>query len=71
MRNLGWIWVWIAAIGLGLSLWVHIGAVMGFTVAPFPLFVMLHVGIFVVWIPACASHGKSGRLAKWIFGEWH
>jgi hypothetical protein len=52
VRTLLWICVWIAAIGLALSLWVHIGAVMGFTVAPFALFVILHVGIFVVWIPA-------------------
>jgi hypothetical protein len=47
-----WIFVWTAATGLALSLWVHIGAVLGFTVAPFPLFVILHLGIFVVWIPA-------------------
>ena len=46
-----WIFVWIAAIGLALSLWVHIGAIMGLTVAPPALFGILHVGIFVVWVP--------------------
>lgn len=43
--------MWIAAIGLALSLWVHIGAVMGLVVAPQALFFMLHIGIFVVWVP--------------------
>jgi hypothetical protein len=50
--SFGWVLVWIAAVGLALSLLVHIGAVMGFNVAPFPLFVILHLGIFVVWVPA-------------------
>jgi hypothetical protein len=51
MLGFRWIFVWIAAIGLALSLWVHIGAVMGLVVAPPALFGILHVGIFVVWLP--------------------
>jgi hypothetical protein len=45
-----WFFVWFSAIGLVVSLWVHVGAVMGRPVSPF--FSVLHVGIFVVWIPA-------------------
>jgi len=47
-----WLFIGIAVVGLVLSLWVHIGAVMGRRVAPEAYFWMLHVGIFVVWIPA-------------------
>ena len=34
------------------SLWVHINAVLGRQVAPQEYFIALHLGIFVVWIPA-------------------
>ncbi len=47
-----WFFVCFSAVGLVVSLWVHLGAVMGRRVAPGAFFVMLHVGIFVVWIPA-------------------
>jgi hypothetical protein len=52
IRPFLWLFIGIAATGLILSLWVHIGAVMGRRVAPESFFWMLHVGIFVVWIPA-------------------
>jgi hypothetical protein len=44
--------VCVSAIGLFLSLWVHLGAVMGRRVAPETFFWMLHMGIFIVWLPA-------------------
>jgi hypothetical protein len=47
-----WLLIMIATTGLVLSLWVHIGAIMGKRVAPEAYFFMLHVGIFIVWIPA-------------------
>jgi hypothetical protein len=39
-------------LGLLVSLWVHIGALLGRNVAPEWLFFTLHLGIFVVWLPA-------------------
>jgi hypothetical protein len=42
----------LAGVGFILSLWVHIGAVFGAKVAPDYFFVLLHVGIFVVFFPA-------------------
>ena len=42
----------LSAVGLALSLWVHIGALAGHKVAPQSLFIVLHIGIFVVWLPA-------------------
>lgn len=47
-----WICVGLSGVGLVLSLWVHLGSLMGRRVAPAPLFWILHIGIFVVWIPA-------------------
>jgi hypothetical protein len=52
IRPFLWFFICFSAIGLVLSLWVHLGAVMGRRVAPAAFFVILHVGIFVVWIPA-------------------
>jgi len=49
IRPFRWVFVWLSAIGLVVSLWVHIGAIMGRSVSS--LFWILHVGIFVVWIP--------------------
>jgi hypothetical protein len=46
-----WACVGLSAVGLVLSLWVHLGAVMGRRVAPEALFWILHMGIFVVWLP--------------------
>lgn len=47
-----WACVRLSAVGLVLSLWVHLGAVLGRRVAPDAFFWILHMGIFVVWIPA-------------------
>jgi hypothetical protein len=52
IRPFLWFFVCFSAIGLVVSLWVHLGAVMGRRVAPEAFFFILHVGIFVVWIPA-------------------
>jgi hypothetical protein len=50
LRPLLWPFVALSALGLVVSLWVHIAAVMG---RNFPAgFWVLHVGIFVAWIPA-------------------
>ena len=46
-----WACVGLSGVGLGLSLWVHLGAVMGRRVAPEAFFWILHMGIFVVWLP--------------------
>jgi len=46
------IFLGLAAIGFLLSLWVHIEAVLGHQPIPANLFWVLHVGIFVVFIPA-------------------
>jgi hypothetical protein len=60
--------IWIAAIGLIASLWVHVGAVMGHRVAPQALFLILHVGIFIVWIPAVlAAQRTGGNVSR---GDW-
>jgi len=42
----------LAAVGFILSLWIHIGAVFGVRVAPQYFFWMLHMGVFVVFLPA-------------------
>jgi hypothetical protein len=64
-----WIFVFLAAVGLSLSLWVHIGALLGRRVAPEEYFWGLHVGIFVVFIPAVLSMngitGGTRRKADW------
>jgi hypothetical protein len=52
IRPFLWFFICFSAIGLVVSLWVHLGAVMGRRVAPEAFFFILHVGIFVVWIPA-------------------
>jgi hypothetical protein len=50
-KPLLWLLVGLSAVGLVLSLWVHLGAIEGRRVAPECFFGMLHVGIFVVWLP--------------------
>jgi hypothetical protein len=52
IRPFLWFLICFSAVGLFVSLWVHLGAVMGKRVAPEACFFMLHIGIFVVWIPA-------------------
>jgi hypothetical protein len=47
-----WVFVVLSAVGLVVSLWVHLGAVTGRRVAPEAFFWILHMGIFVVWLPA-------------------
>ena len=64
-----WVFIALAAVGLVVSLWVHLGAVMGRRVAPEAFFWILHVGIFVVWIPAVfvakARVGNMNRKDFW------
>ena len=50
-KPLLWPLIGLSAVGLALSLWVHLGALGGYRVAPQYFFVMLHLGIFVVWLP--------------------
>jgi hypothetical protein len=52
LRPFLWLFAWLSCIGLIASLWVHVGALMGRRVAPESFFWILHVGIFVVWIPS-------------------
>lgn len=52
LRPFIWLFVGLSAVGFALSLWVHFGAVAGRRVAPAPFFWILHIGIFVVWLPA-------------------
>lgn len=42
----------LSLVGLFLSLWVHVGALFGRRVAPEYFFWGLHIGIFVVFLPA-------------------
>lgn len=52
MKPLLWPLIALSLVGLVLSLWVHLGALAGRKVAPESFFFMLHIGIFVVWLPA-------------------
>lgn len=52
MRPLLPLFIGLSALGLVLSIWVHVGALMGHRAGPELLFIILHCGIFVVWIPA-------------------
>jgi hypothetical protein len=47
-----WVFVVLSAVGLVVSFWVPLGAIAGRRVAPVPFFWILHIGIFVVWLPA-------------------
>jgi len=68
-KPLLWPFIVLSAVGLGLSLWVHLGAVAGRRVAPEAFFWMLHVCIFVVWIPAVLVYikrvGNTRRKDYW------
>ena len=59
----------LAAIGFLLSLWVHLGALFGDRMAPEYFFVMLHAGIFVVFLPAVLVArrvvGNTNRMDFW------
>jgi hypothetical protein len=50
LRPFIWAFVLLSAIGLLVSVWVHIRALMGRHVPS--SFWALHIGIFIVWIPA-------------------
>lgn len=50
LRPFIWVFVWLSAIGLLVSLWVHVEVLLGRGVPA--AFWILHVGIFIVWIPA-------------------
>lgn len=61
-----WVFAALSCIGLALSLWVHLGALTGRRVAPEPFFWGLHIGIFVVWIPAVfVAKSLVGNLNRW------
>jgi hypothetical protein len=63
------IFIALSAVGLVLSLWVHLGALMGQRVAPESFFWILHVGVFVVWLPAVLAAqrivGTTNRSDFW------
>ena len=63
------IFIALSAVGLVLSLWVHLGALMGQRVAPESFFWILHIGIFVVWLPAVLVAqrlvGNMNRMDFW------
>jgi hypothetical protein len=52
----------LALAGLALSIWVHVGALFGRQVAPDFFFWGLHIGIFVVFLPAVlVAQKRVGR----------
>ena len=59
----------LSLAGLILSLWVHIGALLGRRVAPEYFFGALHVGIFIVFLPAVflaqKNVGSANRKDFW------
>jgi hypothetical protein len=69
IRPFLWFFVCLSAIGLVVSLWVHLGAVMGRRVAPEAFFLLLGVGIFIVWLPTVlVAHrlvGSTNRKDFW------
>jgi hypothetical protein len=69
IKLLLWPFALLAAIGFVVSLWVHLGAVGGRRVAPEPFFWILHVGVFVVFIPAILAAqrlvGSTNRRDFW------
>jgi hypothetical protein len=69
LKPILWIFVVLSAVGLAVSLWVHIGAVEGRRVVPETYFWILHVGVFVVWIPAVLVSirlaGNTNRKDYW------
>jgi len=59
----------LAGLGFLVSLWVHIGALFGVRVVPEYFFMILHVGIFVVFVPAIVVSqrlvGNTSRSDFW------
>jgi Protein of unknown function (DUF3592) len=47
-----WIFVVLAGIGFAISFWVHVGALFGVQVLPESLFFLMHLGVFLVFLPA-------------------
>jgi hypothetical protein len=68
-KPLLWPFIALSAAGLVLSLWVHLGALAGQRVAPEAFFWILHIGIFVVWIPTVLAYikrvGSASRKDAW------
>lgn len=65
LRPFLWLLVVFSGLGLVLSLWVHIGALEGRQVAPDYFFWLLHICIFVVWLPAVfAAQVRVGSLQR-------
>ena len=65
VKPLLWPFVMIAAVGLILSISVHVAALLGRQLLPMPFFVVLHLGIFVVWIPTVFVARKTQRGSSW------
>jgi hypothetical protein len=70
-----WPFVALAALGLTLSLIVHVGSLMGWLTLPMQSFIVLHIGIFVVFLPSLLamqrlSHGVRGRLQWKAMMRW-
>lgn len=64
------IFVWLSATGLIVSLWVHVEAVAGRHVASSAAFILLHMGIFAVWIPAViVAQRRVGSVNRRNFWE--
>src|SRR5689334_20856625 len=64
MKKLAWLFMILAGVGLALSVYVHAAALLDL---PLPDYSMgLHVGIFVVWLPAIlvASSTTKGTPRK-------
>jgi uncharacterized protein DUF3592 len=65
MRPLLWPFIALSTAGLALSLWIHLGAVAGRKVAPGAFFIMMHLGIFIVWIPAVlVANKRTGTMNR-------
>jgi|GEM_PF-2459307 hypothetical protein len=50
-----WLLMSLSLCGLCLSICVHLGALFGHQIVPQELFFGLHIGIFVIWLPALLS----------------
>lgn len=59
------IFLMLSGIGFVASLWINIGSMMSRRIAPESFFVILHVGIFVVWFPAVlVAKRRIGNLQR-------
>ena len=60
----------ISAVGLFVSLWVHVGAITGKFLAPPTLFIILHLGVFLVFFPAVIiANRKAGYRRRKYYWE--